>query len=151
MVVAFCGHASYVENPMDENRVLRFLENEIRECAVEFFLGEYGAFDSFAYRCAKKYKDKHPQSKLIFIAPYISYSIEYTGYLNECFDEIIYPPLENVPLKYAIVHRNRWIVNEADLIVSYVSHKYGGAYATYSYARRKNKRIYNISPCFETV
>ena len=47
MVVAFCGHASYVENPMDENRVLRFLENEIRECAVEFFLGEYGAFDSF--------------------------------------------------------------------------------------------------------
>lgn len=77
MVVAFCGHASYVENPMDENRVLRFLENEIRECAVEFFLGEYGAFDSFAYRCAKKYKDKHPQSKLIFIALYISYSIIY--------------------------------------------------------------------------
>lgn len=42
-------------------------------------------------------------------------------------------------------------VNTEPLILLYVSHKYGGAYATYSYARRKNKRIYNISKSFETV
>ena len=71
MIVAFCGHSSYVRNLNDEKKVMEILGNRVKNSPVEFFLGEYGGFDSFAYACAKKFKNKHPDSKLIFITPYL--------------------------------------------------------------------------------
>ena len=146
MVVAFCGHSNYVKNEKDENRVLEFLESEVENTKCDFFLGEYGNFDSFGYCCAKKFKEKHPDSKLIFITPYIypdyqKISLDY----KDKFDDIIYPGLEKTPLRYAISHRNKWIVQQADVIITYVVRKYGGAYSMYKYANTKGKKIYNIS------
>ncbi len=106
-----------------------------------FFLGGYGNFDKFAYDCAKKFKENHMGAKLIFITPYITV----TKYKKDCFDLIIYPELEKVPLRYAIVHRNKWMVDKADIVIANITHKYGGAYRMYQYAERKNKEIYNIA------
>lgn len=66
-------------------------------------------------------------------------------YQKDRFDLTVYPELENVPPKYAISHRNRWMVEEADFIVAYVKHEYGGAYTMYRYAKRKGKVAYNIA------
>lgn len=148
MIIGFCGHSDYKSNPEDEKKVLEILENMVGNIQSEFFLGEYGAFDSFAYDCAKKFKEKHPDTKLIFVTPYIidekrKKNLEYK---IDRFDLIIYPELENIPPRYAISHRNRWIVEQADIIIAYITHKYGGAYTMYHYAKRKNMQIYNIAP-----
>ncbi|MBE6655993.1 MAG: hypothetical protein E7609_03850 [Ruminococcaceae bacterium] len=147
MIIAFCGHANYIENEEDEQKVLLLLEKRVNDEGCELFLGEYGGFDSFAYRCAKKHKEAHPQSRMIFVTPYLSpeyrkNSIEYTKHR---FDQVIYPPLENVPPRYAIVRQNRWIVEQADVIIAYITHKYGGAYKMYQYAKKKDKEVYNIA------
>ena len=63
---------------------------------------------------------------------------------KEDFDSVIYPSLEHVPPRYAISHRNRWMIEQADIVVCYVSHQYGGAYAMYADAKRKGKRIHNL-------
>ena len=61
------------------------------------------------------------------------------------YDAIIYPEIESVPLRYAICHRNRWMVEKADLVIGFITHQSGGAYQTYRHAVSKNKMIFNIA------
>ena len=149
MIVTFCGHSTYAENSVDEKIVLDFLENASDGNDIEFHLGEHGAFDSFAYNCAKKYKAHHSGLKLIFITPYITpeHRRSVANNLNSRFDLILYPELEKIPLKYAIIHRNKWMVDKADLIITFIKRSFGGAYKTYRYAKQKGKPIFNIAPC----
>ncbi len=91
---------------------------------------------------------------MIFITPYLSPTLEKkSASYQKGFDSVIYPEIENVPPRYAIVHRNRWIVEQADVLIAYVTHTYGGAYTMYQYAKRKTKKIYNIAKkeVFDTV
>ena len=60
-------------------------------------------------------------------------------------DTSIYPPIENVPPKFAILKRNEWMMANADLIITYVKHNYGGAYRSLQVAKRKRKKIININ------
>ncbi len=147
MIIAFCGHAKYKKSLEDEKKILEILEKRIGNTPCEFFLGEYGDFDCFAYECVKKFKKNHPDIMLVFITPYLSveYKKNYDEYKKDRFDLIIYPELENVPRRYAISYRNRWIADHANIIIAYIDHEYGGAYTMYKYAKRKNKEIYNIA------
>ena len=61
------------------------------------------------------------------------------------YDVSIYPPLENVPLRYAISRRNEWMVNEADLVIAYIKNTYGGAYKSFLYAKKKGKTVINLA------
>ena len=110
---------------------------------MRFFLGEYGNFDKFGYECAYKFKQKHSSARLIFITPYISSGVQIHSMQNR-FDLILYPSLENIPPRYAISHRNKWMVEQADIVFAYVTHHYGGAYQMYHHAQKKGKKIYNI-------
>ena len=144
MIISFCGHSTYIEKESHQTQVLQILESEIDNREVEFFLGEYGCFDSFAYKCAKIYQKNHANAKLIYITPYIKSKKDILDQASR-FDEIIYPTLETVPKKYAISHRNRWIVDKSNIIIAYVEHDFGGAYKMYKYAQNQNKKIYNLS------
>jgi len=66
--------------------------------------------------------------------------------MNRCglCDMSIYPPIENVPLRFAILKRNEWMMKNADLIIAYVKRNYGGAYKSLQVAKRKKKKIINI-------
>ena len=57
------------------------------------------------------------------------------------YDSTVYPPLETVPRRFAISHRNRWMVETSDVVVAYVLHDWGGAAATLRCARKKKKQI----------
>jgi len=59
-------------------------------------------------------------------------------------DTSIYPPIENVPPKFAISKRNEWMMISADLIIAYVNRSYGGAYKSLQVAKRRKKKIINI-------
>lgn len=112
-----------------------------------FFSGGYGAFDSFALFVGKEFKKTHPNTSLVFVTPYITieYQKNHLEYLKTMYDDIIYPELEKVPLKFAISHRNKWMVEKADIVVAYVLHASSGAYKTYKYARTKGKEIFNLA------
>ena len=65
-------------------------------------------------------------------------------YCNRIYDETVYPEIEKKPLRFAIVYRNRWMVEMADYVVAYINRDWGGAYKTYEHAKRKKKPIFNI-------
>ena len=144
MIISFCGHSTYIEKENHQTQVLQILESEIGDEEAEFFLGEYGCFDSFAYKCAKIYQKNHINAKLIYITPYIKNKKDILVQPSR-FDGIIYPPLETVPKRYAIFHRNRWIVDNSDVIITYIEHSFGGAFEMYKYAQKQHKKIYNLT------
>ena len=56
-----------------------------------------------------------------------------------------YPDLEGIPLKYAILKRNEWMVEKSDFIIAFVKMKFGGAYKALLHAKRKNKEFVNLT------
>ena len=147
MIVAFCGHANFLKTQEYEQKILTFLENNIGDCPADMYLGDYGNFDAFAYECCKKYKATHPNISLIFITPYLTESFHRNRlqHLQDKYDFIFYPEIEDKPKRYAITYRNRYMVEKADYLIAYVSHDWGGAYQTYKYARRRGKNILNLA------
>lgn len=146
MIITFCGHSQFARTEKYEEKVLSILEQAVGDSPAEFFLGGYGAFDDFAYGCCKKYQTTHPNTKLVYITPYISHKSNLKDNAMR-YDAIIYPEIENAPLRYAISHRNRWIVEKADLVICFITHRSGGAYQTYRQAISKNKTIVNLADC----
>ena len=142
MVISFFGHRDFCESDAYEKKLLDILEELVGEDVAEFYLGGYGGFDSFAYRCCTKYKKAHPHVKLIYVTPYLSQNDLKEKY--ERYDEILYPEIENVPPKFAILYRNRYMVERSDFVISYIRYQSGGAYQAYSYARKKGKRIVEL-------
>ena len=146
MIITFCGHSHFTKSEKYEEPLLSILENTVGDTPAEFFLGGYGAFDDFAYACCKKYQSTHPKTKVIYITPYLPCKNNFQSMATQ-YDSIIYPEIESVPPKYAISHRNRWMIRQADLIIAFITRHSGGAYQTYSYAIGKNKVVFNLADC----
>ena len=146
MVITFCGHSHFSAKENDEKQVLNLLEEISKGRQVHFYLGGYGGFDSFAKDCAKKFKATHPNARIIFVSPYINKWLDdRKEYFQKEYDEIIYPELENVPLKFAISKRNEWMINHADYVIAYVKTHYGGAYSALLFAQKHKKPYTNLS------
>lgn len=109
--------------------------------------GGYGGFDGFAYACCKKFEERHPNASLVFVTPYMTqeYQQKHLMELQMKFDEILYPPLEGKPLRFAISYRNQYMMEKADFVIAYVDHDWGGAYKAYRHAKRKGKIIFNLA------
>ena len=145
MIITFCGHSSYKSSKEDEERLLNLFEEVILDEQVEFYLGNYGDFDIFALKCAIRYKENHTSSKIKFITPYLDKWLNKNKEaLEKLYDEIIYPNLEHVPPRFAILKRNEWMIDQSDYVFAYVKTHYGGAYKTLLYARRRKKPYHNL-------
>ena len=139
MVITFVGHSDYRYREEDEKTVLTFLEETVGNKPCEFFLGGYGAFDSFAKKWCIEYKKTHPNVKLTLVIPYLNREYNAEGY-----DGTIYPPIETVPKRLAISRRNAFMVGKADYVIAYVLYC-GGARNTLDIAVRENKKILNLA------
>ena len=145
MIITFFGHTEFTETKEIEDNVYSILNGIPSKEHVEFYLGGYGRFDSFAYTCAKKYKEKHKNTKLVFITPYLDKWLNVRkDILKNEYDEIIYPEIENVPKRFAILKRNEWMIDQANYVFAYVKTHYGGAYKTLLYAHKQKKPYTNL-------
>ncbi len=135
MIVTFCGHSDFSATDEYEQTLLAVLARLIGDGAADFYLGGYGNFDRFAYACCKKFKMFNPRVRLIYVTPYLDRE------RPDGYDESLYPPLERVPPRFAITHRNRYMAEAADCIIAYVTRSHGGAYETLTHAKRKGKPI----------
>ena len=150
MVVSFFGHRSLYGSERLIDRVEKTITENIKDCNDEivFFCGGYGDFDDLCARMCRSIKENLEKCELVFVTPYMSLTQQekIKSWIGlGLYDSVIYPPLERVPLKFAISKRNEWMIDQSDLIVAYVQHSYGGAYQSLLYARRKGKRIINLA------
>jgi hypothetical protein len=151
VIITFCGHRRIYDEIKIENDVMDVLKGIINQAPIEecfiFYCGGYGQFDGIAARVVQKLKLLYSERKIerIFVTPYIGgVNRNYDRSMIKEEDEVLYPPLENVPLKYAILRRNEWMVDHADIVIAYVAYSFGGAAKTFEYAKRKKKSIIEI-------
>lgn len=146
MIVTFCGHRNFIETAETEERLAMMLGKYARaNGSLVCYNGGYGNFDCFAAKCVQRLQEQHSNIRNCLILPYIDQPfLDRIAIFTNRFDETIYPPLESVPRKYAIIRRNEWMVDSADVVIACVKYSWGGAARTLEYARRKKKNIIQI-------
>ena len=146
MIITFCGHSNFSFSDTTKDELKNLLIEKIRKNPTcKFYLGGYGDFDSLCLRALRELKIDFPDIKLLFITPYLDNNYSKLQLAKYYYDDIIFPPIENVPRKFAILKRNEWMVDSADLVIAYVKYSWGGASKTLEYAKRKMKQIINLA------
>ena len=141
MVITFIGHSTISNrDELLEKIVKSIMETTSENEKISFYCGGYGDFDNLSAAACHLAKKERPNSEILFVTPYLKDLTK-----SEAYDATIYPPLENVPPRYAILKRNEWMVDKADLVIAYVKNMYGGAYKSLIHAKRKEKQVINLA------
>lgn len=115
---------------------------------ISFYIGDQGAFDYLSRITVGKLKQKKKlPCEIVYISPYLK--MPERG-LMKYFESTIYLPLETVPKKYAILRRNKWMIEQADILIAYVWDITGGTFKTLEYAEQRQRnhgkpRIINMA------
>lgn len=136
----FIGHRDTSE--IVENSLEAVIRNLILNKSVtRFYVGTHGNFDITVQRLLKKLKKEYSFIEYKIVLAYIPQKADdYTDYSNT-----IYPDgLENVPYRFAIVERNKWMIDNSDYLICYVKHKFSNAYKFKEYAVKKDKIIFQL-------
>ena len=149
MIIAFFGHSTINDISAVKKLLFETLNGIVsKEEKVTFYLGGYGDFDNISAYVCREIKCQYPHIELVFVTPYFSPAqqkkIKELEKMHLC-DASIYPPLESVPNRFAIIKRNEWMADNADLIIAYVQYSHGGACRAMNYAVKKGKRVINLA------
>ncbi len=145
MVITFAGHSTVFSCEQVKETVKEQIKNNIAaDEKTVFYLGGYGDFDSICACACKELKKEYSHIEVVYVTPYINHSKIKEMQDVGLYDTSIYPPLEKVPPRFAILKRNEWMVENADLVIAYVKNNYGGAYKTLNTAKRNKKKVINI-------
>ena len=126
-------------------RLKKLLINLIEEQHVElFYVGHQGAFDRIV---------RNTLRELTFLYPHVRYYIvlAYMPQSPKEYDELDYSltllpdGIEIIPKRFAISWRNKWMIQQADYVITYVTHSWGGAAQFEKAARCQGKTIFNLS------
>ena len=143
----FAGH-SRIYSGMDKNILKNVIINLIENEGVdEFWVGNYGNFDSISAEAVRELKISYPQISLVLVIPYLTKEInDNKKFYNNNYDCILVAEIpDNIPRKYRIIKTNEYMVNNSDFLICYVQHSFGGAAKTLEYAnKRKQIKTINI-------
>lgn len=148
MIISFVGHSSV---PC-KDRVKEMVKKQMRDRiintpSITCYLGGYGEFDEICACVCRELQQEYVGIEVVYVTPYLSLSqqekIKEMHRLG-LYDSTIYPPIENVPPRFAISKRNEWMIINADVVIAYINHSYGGAYQAFRKAKQKKKTVINI-------
>ncbi len=140
-ICAFIGNKDIFLSNIEKDRLSKLIVSAISDYGVTtFYCGNYGKFDLICAAIIKSLKSSF-DIRSVFVTPYIDKRYTDKELIKELYDDILYPGLEKTPLKYAIVERNKYMIDRADIVIAGVYKQYGNAYKFLNYARSKNKII----------
>lgn len=138
MIVSFCGHHDVLITEKLRAWLTQTICTQIEAGANIFYLGGYGNFDHLAASTLHNLVRKYPAVSSCLVLAYPNSPVS-----AELYDFTVYPELEHVPPRFAISHRNQWIVEQSQVLICCVDHRWGGAYAMMNDAKKKGKEIIN--------
>ena len=140
MTVTFFGHK---DTPKEIEPTLRTTLVDLikNHGATEFYVGNNGNFDTMVRRQLENLSQTYPITYNVVLAYLPTKKSEHDDYTNTILPEGI----ETVPKRFAISFRNKWMIEQSDIIVTYVTHSFGGAAQFKNTAERKGKTIIELS------
>lgn len=139
-VCTFFGHRDCIG--LRKQRLEEAIEDLIRNHDVDlFYVGNEGQFDALVHWVLFAMKKKYPHIRYAVVLAYPPKNIPGEDYSDTMLPEGI----EAVHPRYAIIWRNRWMLQRADYVISYVTHFWGGARKFAAEADRKGKEVINLA------
>lgn len=140
MVCTFFGHR---DAPESVETVLRTKLVELIEWknADTFLVGNQGAFDRMVIRQLKALRVQYPHIHCAVVLAYMPEGNEKTEELETVFPD----RMEYVPRRFAVDRRNRWMLEKADCVLTYVVHSVGGAAKYKRVAEQKGKMVVELA------
>lgn len=140
MTVTFFGHK---DTPKEIEPTLRTTLVDLIENhgATEFYVGNNGNFDTMVRRQLENLSQTYPITYNIVLAYIPTKKSEYDDYTNTILPEGI----ETIPKRFAISYRNKWMVEQSDIVITYVARTYGGAWQFKGMAERQRKTVIELS------
>ena len=138
-VCTFFGHRDAADKikPVLRETVISVIE----EGVLQFYVGAQGRFDGMVRAVLKELAEQYPIRYEVVLA----YPPEPGRYeCPEGFPTLFPEGQEKVLLRFAIDRRNRWMVEQSDVVVSYTDKTYGGAVKYTMLAKKKGKTIIKI-------
>ena len=140
MTVTFFGHK---DTPKEIEPTLRTTLVDLIENhgATEFYVGNNGNFDTMVRRQLENLSQTYPITYNVVLAYLPTKKSEYDDYTNTIYPEGI----ETVHKRFAISYRNKWMVEQSDIVITYVARTYGGAWQFKTMAERQGKTVIELS------
>ena len=136
----FFGHRDCPETikPKLRSAIIDLIENHNVDM---FYVGNQGQFDAMVRSTLKKLKQEYPHIDYAVVLAYMPRKpSEYEDYSDTIFPE----GLETVHPRYAIAHRNNWMLSRSDYVVTYITHSWGGATQFAEKATNAKKTVRNL-------
>ena len=139
MTCTFFGHRD--TDDKIEEKLIEILEDLIKNRNVtNFYVGNNGHFDFLVRKNLKALKEKFNHIDYAVVLAYMPREKKEFN-LDDCSDTIFPDGLESVPPRFAISKRNEWMIENSDLVVTYVKYIVGGAAKFKALSKKKGKRI----------
>ncbi len=108
-----------------------------------FYVGNQGAFDAMVRSALQKLSQEYPYIRYTIVLAYLPQ--KKTDFLPQNFSATMLPEgIETVPKRFAISWRNKWMVKHTDVVVTYITHSWGGAAQFAEMAKRQGKTVINL-------
>ncbi len=139
-VCTFFGHRDAPEGikPLVRAAMVRLIEEQ---GIALFYVGNEGRFDGMVRRILRELKEHYP----IRYAVVLAYLPRGEAQKEEDFSDTLLPQgIETVHPRFAIDRRNRWMIEQSDVAVTYIRRSFGGAAKFAALAEKKGKTIIKI-------
>ncbi len=134
----FIGHSDCDGN-IKENLCIA-IEKLINEYNVTlFYVGTHGKFDYYAYAVLKEL-EKIYKIEIFVVLSNLTHVPEYIKGAKTVFPDIV----AKSPYKYAIIKRNRYMIEKSEFLICYINHTFSNTYNFVKFATGKNKHIINL-------
>ena len=140
MTVTFFGHKDTPKEiePTLRTTLVDLIENHD---ATKFYVGNNGIFDTMVRHQLEELSHTYSITYNVVLAYLPTKKNEYDNFTNTLLPEGI----ETAPKRFAISYRNKWMVEQSDVVVTYVTHSFGGAAEFKELAERQGKMVIELS------
>lgn len=141
-VCTFFGHH---DCPAEVKPKLReVLTDLIENHSVDmFYVGNKGAFDRMVHSVLRGLAQDYTHIHYAVVLERLP--VKHSEDDPEDYSDTMLPEgIEEVPPRFAIVWRNKWMLRQADYVVTYVTHSWGGAAQFAEMAGRQKKNVINV-------
>ena len=139
MVCTFFGHKDTPKEiePTLRSTLVDLIENKNVNV---FYVGNNGKFDLMVRRQLEDLSKTYPITYCVVLAYLPNEKNKHDNLTNTIYPE----GLETVPKRFAISWRNKWMIQQSDIVVTYITHNFGGAAQFKEAAERLNKHVIKL-------
>ena len=140
MVCTFLGHKDTPKEiePTLRSTLIDLIENKNVNV---FYVGNNGNFDTMVRRQLEDLSKTYPITYSVVLAYLPTEKNNYDNLTNTIYPE----GLETVPKRFAISWRNKWMMQQSGIVVTYVTRNFGGAVQFKEMAMKQKKNVVELS------